>query len=202
MAVTAGEQIELRGLTVATDAGRKQLCCWVVDGAVRWVTADMGVASLRLADMSCTLRGETAVDREVEIGGRGYRLTCVAVGSLHAVIFVADPAAANLAEEGPAIERAAIFPERVNVHFVHCRSREILAMRTWERGSGATLACGTGSCAAVVAGVATGRTERKCAVHQPGGMVLVSADEDLLLSGPVETVCTGTWHAPPATVPD
>ncbi len=187
----AGGQIAIHRLAAETDAGIKTLWCYERNGIVEIVTADIGPASLCLADMNCTLDGENALDREIEAGSRRYRVTCVSTGSLHAVVFVDDASRVDLEAEGTALERCPVFPDRANAHFVEVLSPAHLRMRIWERGSGATRGCGTGACAAVAAGLATGRCGSSCIVDQPGGRQFVDIGETIYLTGETRRVCDG-----------
>jgi diaminopimelate epimerase len=124
------------------------------------------------------------------------RMTCVGMGNPHLVLFARDVAAVPLASIGPALERASIFPQRINVHVVEVREENHVVMRTWERGSGATLACGTGASAVCVAGVLCGRTGRSIRADLPGGVLRLSWDErtdHVFMSGPAAEVFSGTW---------
>ena len=132
----------------------------------------------------------------VEIVDTVYAVTCVSMGNPHAVVFVPDVERLNLAEIGPAFERHAIFPHRVNTEFVQVEGRSSLRMRVWERGSGETLACGTGACASVVAGSLTGRSERTATVRLRGGDLDVRWDQEddhVYMTGPAVTVFEGEW---------
>ncbi len=198
---------ETPAICVETDAGLKTLGLSVVDGHVGSVCVDMGRPSLRPDDLPCTLDGDRIVDRDVTIGvevtvgfnrtvqERTYRMTCVSMGNPHAVIFVDDLGDVNLSAEGRAIEHADIFPERVNAHFVRLDGRGEVTMVTWERGSGATLACGTGASAVCVAGSVSGRTDRNLLAHLPGGDLRLDwADDDrVYMTGPATEVFTGEW---------
>ncbi len=126
-----------------------------------------------------------------------YLVTCVSIGNPHAVVFVDDVDAVALEVVGPQFERAPQFPQRVNVNFVRVDSPSHVTMRTWERGSGATQACGTGACAACVAGVVTGRTQRKIIATLPGGDLEVewADNEHVYMTGPAVEVFTGHWDA-------
>ncbi len=182
-------------ITVETDAGVKTLGLAVVDGNVHQVCVDMGTPSLNPADLPCTLEGDRIVDREVTLDGRTVRMTCVSVGNPHAIIFVDGIEAADLVNAGQAIEHAPIFPERINVHFVEVDGSDEVTVSTWERGSGITLACGTGATAVCVAGAVTGRTGRHVLAHLPGGdLHLTWADDDhVYMTGPATEVFAGTW---------
>jgi diaminopimelate epimerase len=118
------------------------------------------------------------------------------MGNPHAVFYCADVAAVPLEQVGPRIETSALFPRRINVHFVQVQSPTEVTMRTWERGSGITLACGTGACAVSVAGVLTGRSQRRLTAHLPGGdLQLFWSDKDnhVYLTGPAVEVYSGDW---------
>lgn len=124
------------------------------------------------------------------------RLTCVSMGSAHAVLFCREVSAVPLEQVGPALERHAIFPERINVHFAQVLAPGELRMRTWEKGSGVTLACGTGACAVVVAAVLTGRGGRAATVQLPGGALTIEWRESnnrVYMTGPVVEVFSGEW---------
>lgn len=186
---------ETAAITVETDAGIKTLGLAVVDGKVHQVCVNMGTPSLRPGDLPCTLEGDQIVDRDVTVDGRTVRMTCVSVGNPHAIIFVDGIETADLVNAGTAIEHAPIFPERINVHFVEVNGTNEVTMSTWERGSGITLACGTGATAVCVAGSVTGRTGRNVLAHLPGGDLHLNwADDDhVYMTGPATEVFTGTW---------
>ena len=136
-----------------------------------------------------------AIDVPLEVGARTVRLTAVNMGNPHAVVPVDDVANYPVAEVGPLIERHPWFPARVNVEFVQTISRGEIRQRTWERGSGETLACGTGACAVCVAGVLTGRTDRRVVVHLAGGDLTIEwlPDDHVSKTGPAREVFTGDW---------
>jgi len=186
-----------RRLTVETDAGVLELDLRLADRVrrVESVRVDMGRPRFSPDQIPTTLDGSTIADRPVTIAGRQYRITCVSMGNPHAVIFVDDLDSVDLAREGRAIECAAIFPARTNVHFVRVDTRSQMTMLAWERGSGATLACGTGACAACVAASITGRTDRCVTVNLPGGALQIEfADDDrVYMTGPAEEVFCGDW---------
>ena len=184
-------------LRVETAAGIKTVHLDLdTSGKVAAATVDMGLPRLEPAEVPVRAPGQRVVDSPITAGRRTYQMTCLSMGNPHAVIYVDDVAAVPLEEVGPAIERHPLFPQRVNVHFVQVHRPSEVTMRTWERGSGATLACGTGASAVCVAGVLTGRTERKITAHLPGGDLLLEwreADEHVYLTGPAEEVFTGDW---------
>ena len=130
-----------------------------------------------------------------ELPDRRAELTCVSMGNPHAVFFVDDMAEVVLERDGPFVENYAAFPERVNVHFAQVISPQDVEVLTWERGSGATQACGTGACAVCVAGVLNSRTDRAITTHLPGGDLMLewSADGKVCMTGPAEEVFVGCW---------
>jgi diaminopimelate epimerase len=118
------------------------------------------------------------------------------MGNPHAVMYVEDAASVELERVGPLMENHPAFPRRINAHFVQIISPTEVIMRTWDRGSGITLACGTGACAVAVAGVLTGRTARKGLVHLPGGDLSLDwreSDNNVYMTGPATEVFTGEW---------
>jgi diaminopimelate epimerase len=127
--------------------------------------------------------------------GLDPRMTCVSMGNPHLVLYCADVARVPLETVGPRLETHALFPRRINVHFVEVRAADHVRMRTWERGSGITLACGTGAAAVCVAGVLTGRTGRRLRADLPGGTLDLEWAESgrVFMTGPAEEVFTGTW---------
>jgi diaminopimelate epimerase len=118
------------------------------------------------------------------------------MGNPHLVLFVEDAAKIDLTTAGPPLENHPFFPRRTNVHFVQVVDRDTLIQKTWERGAGITLACGTGACACAVAAVETGRTERNVLSHLPGGDLQIEYREDghVFMTGPAETVFSGTYE--------
>jgi diaminopimelate epimerase len=176
-------------------------------GKVEQVTVDMGEPILESARIPTVL----AADRVIDAPFRGLadlarssagswgldpRLTCVSMGNPHAVLYCRDVAKVPLETVGPQLENAPEFPRRINVHFVQVQSSEEAIVRTWERGSGITLACGTGACAVCVAGVLTGRTGRRLLAHLPGGDLHLhwsEADNHVHMTGPAVEVFSGEW---------
>jgi len=149
------------------------------------------------------VRRPATIDEIVYKGASGdqveavLRSTFVSMGNPHAVTFVDDVAAVSLDRIGPLVEHHKAFPKRINAHWVQVKSRSELTMRTWERGSGITLACGTGACAVAVAGVLTGRTDRKILAHLPGGDLNIEwreSDNNVYMTGPATEVFSGEWR--------
>jgi len=142
------------------------------------------------------IRGLTRATVWVEASGLDMRMTCVSMGNPHLVLYCARLDAVPLEHVGPMLERHSIFPNRTNVHFVQVKDRGEVGMRTWERGSGITLACGTGACAVCVAGVLSGRTDRKVLAHLPGGGLQLEwreSDNCVYMTGPAVEVFSGEW---------
>jgi diaminopimelate epimerase len=162
------------------------------------VCVNMGPPVLTPAKIPVNLPGETIVDHPIEILGRKLQMTCVSMGNPHAVFFCDDIELIDLDRLGPAIEHDAVFPNRINVHFVRIDGPKELTTRTWERGSGITLACGTGACATAVAAVLAGKAERTCTAHLPGGDLDLSwseKDDCVYMTGPATEVFSGVWPA-------
>lgn len=138
---------------------------------------------------------EPAKGFSIEVEGQQLVGTAVSMGNPHCVIFVPEVDAVPLPLWGASVEHNAMFPERINAHFVQVISPTELRQRTWERGAGATLACGTGACASLVAAFTNGKSERKATVHLPGGDLEIEYAEDgcVFMTGPAETVFEGTW---------
>lgn len=194
-------------LRIETGRGVLTLDLEIAADRVERVRVNMGAPILEAARIPTTLAGERVVDHpRAALGGLldepwtgpcGLEggLTCVSMGNPHVVLYVRDVARVPLATVGPAIEHAAVFPRRINVHFVQVHARGEVTVRHWERGSGPTLACGTGACAVCVAGVLTGRTERTLRAHLPGGeLTLEWPDEGpVFMTGPAVEVFSGEW---------
>lgn len=174
---------------VETDAGVLQPEVFA-DGTVRIA---MGAPILDTARIPAVGLGTSPIDAPIEASGERFAVTPVSMGNPHAVIFVPDVAAVPLEAWGPALERHGAFPARANVEFVQVLGRAEARMRVWERGAGPTLACGTGACATLVAGVLTGRLDREATVHMPGGPVTIAWPEGgpVYLTGPAERVFEG-----------
>lgn len=184
-------------VTVETGRGILSLDLSIEDGLARLIRVDMGTPILKSSDIPTTLPGDPPIDVPLEVAGHALRLTCVSMGNPHAVAYVDDVDAFPVEQVGAAIERHPSFPRRVNVHFVQVIDRGEVKMRTWERGSGITLACGTGACSVCVAGVLTGRTDRRLLAHLPGGDLMLewpSRDESVFMTGPAVEVYAGDWQ--------
>ena len=168
----------------------------VTDGLVDGVRVDMGEPILAAERIPTTLTGDPVADVLLTLEDRDLRVTCVSMGNPHCVVFVEKITDELVLAVGPRIENDARFPNRVNVEFVEVINRSELRQRTWERGSGETLACGTGASAVCVAGVLTGRTERTVTIHLLGGDLQLQwneADNHVYKTGPATEIFTGEW---------
>lgn len=151
-------------------AGRvKQLSLTVQDGKVILVKVNMGAPGFRAAEIPVLSEQERVVDSPITVLGKEYRMTCVSMGNPHAVVFVEDAEHFPVEEIGPCFENHACFPKRTNTEFVQVLDRHTVKMRVWERGTGETLACGTGACATVAACIENGLTEDQVTVQLLGG---------------------------------
>ena len=166
------------------------------DGSVQRVCVNMGQPILEPAQIPVNLDGDMIVDELIQISDLQLSMTCVSMGNPHAVFFCDSIEDIELEQLGPVIENHQLFPERINVHFVKVNGPEEFTMRTWERGSGITMACGTGTCASAVAGVLSGRCGRNVLAHLPGGNLEIAwCEEDncVYMTGPATEVFEGTW---------
>jgi diaminopimelate epimerase len=182
-------------LTLETLAGIKTLQLFLDDdNNVVSVTVDMGNPELEPSKIPTTLPGKQIVNFPVSFDGVNYYITCVSMGNPHTVIFTQNIATLDIETIGKKIENAPIFPRRTNVEFIEIIDKGRIKMRVWERGSGETMACGTGACASVVAGVLNGLVSRKATVELLGGNLEIEwneNDDHVYLTGPAETVFEG-----------
>jgi diaminopimelate epimerase len=175
----------------------------ISNGSVDRVRVDMGEPILRPELIPTTLRSskgpeEPAMDVPITVGGREFRVSCVSLGNPHCVTFVDEPSDTWVLEIGPQLEVDPHFPKRVNCEFAKVISSTELLQRTWERGSGETLACGSGACAVCVSGVLTGRAGRDVRIHLTGGDLEIEWNENdnhVYMTGPAVEVFTGEWPA-------
>ena len=184
-------------ISVETLAGIKYLDLTVENGKVSLVKVDMGQPILEPEKIPVAAKGSRVVDEPILADGKEYRMTCVSMGNPHAVIFV-DEDVKNLPLEklGPSFENHTCFPKRVNTEFVRVTDRHTAEMRVWERGSGETLACGTGACAVAVACALNDLTEDAVTVHLLGGDLYIEWDREkntVYMTGPAEAVFDGEW---------
>jgi diaminopimelate epimerase len=182
-------------MRVKTGAGVLTLELYPDGGRVDRVRADMGIPVLERGKIPMRGPGGRVVDEPLEAAGETFRVTAVSMGNPHCVIFVDDVDAVPIATWGPAVENHPSFPNRVNTEFVQVLSRDAVKQRTWERGAGETLACGTGASAVCVASILTGRTERNVRIHLRGGVLDLAwgTDDHVTVTGPATYVFEGDW---------
>jgi diaminopimelate epimerase len=161
------------------------------------VTVDMGEPRLLAGDIPTTLvaADQRVISQSLTVAEQDWIVTAVSMGNPHCITFVDDATAIDLAQLGPQFEHHPAFPERINTEFIEVMGRDYLKMRVWERGAGATLACGTGACAALVAAALTERSDRAATVELPGGPLRIewsAIDNRVYMTGPAERVFTGS----------
>ena len=187
-------------LNIETKAGIKTLELTVENGKVSLVKVNMGMPDFRAEAVPVVGLGrevpglgEGVVGQTVTVAGKPWTMTCLSMGNPHAVVWVDDVASLPLEQIGPAFEHAPYFPDRVNTEFAQVLNDHEINMRVWERGSGETLACGTGACASVAACYLNGRTGTQVMVHLRGGDLAVELGEDgcIYMTGPATTVFEG-----------
>lgn len=178
-------------LTVETGSGIKTLDLNVEDGCVKTVRVNMGSPELRPQFIPIAEHGRNFINRSVIVGNEEFFVTALSVGNPHAVVFVKDVDALDLKTLGPKFENHPLFPERVNTEFIEVIDKNTLKMRVWERGSGETLACGTGATASLVAAALCGHTGNSATVRLLGGELFIEWDREnnkLYMTGPAVTV--------------
>ena len=184
-------------ISVETLAGIKYLDLTVEDGKVVLVKVDMGKPMLRPEEVPVVSEKEEVIDEPITVDGQEYRMTCVSMGNPHAVVFIdQDVKEFPLETVGVKFENHERFPKRVNTEFVNVLDRHTAQMRVWERGSGETLACGTGACAVAVACALNGLTEEEVTVKLLGGDLQIKWDREkntVYMTGPAEVVFDGEW---------
>lgn len=181
-------------IAIETLAGIKYLDLTVENGKVSMVTVDMGEPVLEAALVPVKSENEQVIDEKITVAGTDYHMTCVSVGNPHAVMFVEDTDTFPLETVGPLFEHHERFPNRVNAEFVQVLDRKTVKMRVWERGTGETLACGTGSCATVVACILNHKTDDEVTVKLLGGDLIIRYDRQnnkIYMTGPAKVVFDG-----------
>lgn len=181
-------------ISIETKGGIKYLDLTIEDGKVVLVKVNMGAPILEPAQIPVKIGDERCINEGIIVDGREYKITCVSMGNPHAVTFVDNTDDLPLDKIGPKFENHEAFPERVNTEFVQVLNRKEVKMRVWERGSGETLACGTGTCATVVSCVLNGLTDNEITVHLLGGDLFLNYDEEkdtVWMTGPATVVCDG-----------
>ncbi len=183
-------------VSIISGGSVKYLDLHVVDGKVLTVKVNMGAPILKAADIPVIAADENSevIAEKIEVAGKTYEMTCVSMGNPHAVVFMDDVAGLAIEEVGPFFEKHERFPNRTNTEFIRVVDRTHIEMRVWERGTGETLACGTGTCAAVVACVLNGLTEDEVEVKLLGGVLKIKWDREanlVYMTGPAVTVFEG-----------
>ena len=185
---------EKEHISVETLAGIKYLDLTVEDGKVKLVKVDMGNPELVPANIPIVADGDRVIDEPINVNGTEYRMTGVSMGNPHAVVYVEDVKGLDIEKIGPAFENHERFPNRVNTEFVKVLDQNTVEMRVWERGSGETMACGTGACAVAVACILNGLTEDKVTVKLLGGDLQIEWDKEadkVYMTGPAEVSFDG-----------
>jgi len=182
-------------LTVETLAGVLSLELFISSGMVEKVKVNMGMPRLRRQEIPMLGEGDRVVGEKLTAGDREFTATCLSMGNPHCVIDVDDVAKFPVTHYGPLLEHHSHFPQRTNVEWIEWLNRHEIRQRTWERGSGETLACGTGACAATVASILNGKTDRAVTVHLLGGDLEIEWGEDnyVYMTGPAVEAFRGDW---------
>ena len=183
-------------ISIETLGGIKYLDLIVEEGRVRQVKVDMGSPVLEAEQIPIIGLGNRVLDEPIRVDDMEYRITGVSMGNPHGVVFLKDVKNLEIEKIGPLFEHHECFPNRVNTEFVHVLDRHTAEMRVWERGSGETLACGTGACAVAVACVLNGLTEEEVTVKLLGGELQIRWDREkdrVYMTGPAEVVFDGEW---------
>lgn len=181
-------------VTIETLAGIKTLKLNVKKEKVETVRVDMGEPILNPEEIPVVSREKIVKNLEIQVLDRSFKFTCVSMGNPHAVTYIEDVADFEIEKYGPIIEVDGYFPKKTNVEFIEKVDRNHIKMRVWERGSGETLACGTGACASVVASILNGFTDRRVVVELLGGNLEIEWNEEdnhVYMIGPATTVFEG-----------
>ena len=181
-------------ISVETKSGIKYLDLTIKDGKVDTVKVNMGTPILKAADIPVRSEKEQVIDEPVMVDGKEWKITCVSMGNPHAITYIDDVKNLEIEKIGPKFENHEIFPDRVNTEFVHVIDRNTVEMSVWERGSGETLACGTGACAVAVSSILNGLTEEEVTVKLLGGDLKIFWDRTenkVYMTGSATTVFDG-----------
>ena len=180
-------------ITIESFKKIKYITIFPENGKAKLIKVDMGEPILKAAEVPVESKNDSVVAEPIVVDGEEYKMTCVSMGNPHAVVFL-DPDHLDIEKIGPSFENHERFPKRTNTEFVKVLDRENVRMRVWERGTGETLACGTGCCATAVACILNGYTDRKLTVHVLGGELIIEWDEKtnhILMTGPAQIVFEG-----------
>ena len=181
-------------ISVETKSGIKYLDLTIKDGKVDTVKVNMGTPILKAVDIPVRSEKEQVIDEPVMVDGKEWKITCVSMGNPHAITYIDDVKNLEIEKIGPKFENHEIFPDRVNTEFVRVIDRNTVEMRVWERGSGETLACGTGACAVAVSSILNGLTEEEVKVKLLGGDLKIFWDRTenkVYMTGSATTVFDG-----------
>lgn len=181
-------------LCIVSAGKKKYITLTIENGKAVMVRVNMGTPELCAEKVPVKSEREQVVDEPITVNGKTYRMTCVSMGNPHAVVFMEDVDNLEIEKIGPFFENHEVFPNRTNTEFVRIIDRNTVQMRVWERGTGETLACGTGTCATVVACVLNGLTEDKVTVKVLGGEIFVHWDREenvVYMTGPATHVFDG-----------
>lgn len=184
-------------ISIETLAGVKYLELYVANGKVETVKVNMGAPILVPSQIPVAVDGDRVVNEAVEIDGKKYNITCVSMGNPHCITYVDNVSNLEIDKIGPEFENNKLFPERVNAEFVRVIDRDTVEMRVWERGSGETMACGTGACAVAVASILNGLCNDTVMVKLLGGDLQITWDREadvVYMTGSATTVYTGEWN--------
>ena len=185
-----------KNISIESMGAVKYIDVEVEDGKVVSAKVDMGKPILSAKDIPVITDSERAINVPINVDGVDYKMTCVSMGNPHAVVFIENsPREFPLEKVGPLFENNAVFPDRTNTEFINVVDRKNLEMRVWERGSGETLACGTGACASAVAAILNGYADNDVTVHLIGGDLKISwsgnENDSVFMTGPATTVFEG-----------
>lgn len=182
--------------TIETLAGPNEVNLFIEDGKVERVRSNMGRPRFERAEIPMTGPAGRVMEEDLVLDDRTVQITCANIGNPHAVVFVEDATAVNLTALGPKIEHHPAFPKRTNVEFVTVQDRDNIVMRIWERGSGITMASGSGSCGSALASMITGRVNRRVNVHLVYGVLTIhwdETDDHVYQEGPATEAYSGIW---------
>ena len=188
--------LETESMTVETKSGIKTIDITLENNEPKFFRVNMGTCTFKADEIPMNFDSEECIDEEIDVDGEIFKLTAVSVGNPHAIIFVDNVDDVDINRFGPAIENHRLFPEKINVHFVEVISKHEGKMRTWERGAGVTLACGTGATSTAIAGYKLGLFDFNLHLHLPGGnlkFTVYKEGEDLgaFMEGPAKLVFNG-----------
>lgn len=182
-------------ISVNTKSGIKYLELTIENGKASLIKVNMGAPVLEAAQVPVISENEQVINEPILVDGKEYHMTCVSMGNPHAVVYMEDVEHLNIEEIGPKFEKHQRFPDRINTEFVKILEKDTVQMRVWERGSGETLACGTGACAVAVATILNKLVEgNQVTVHLLGGTLQISWDREknlVYMTGPATTVYDG-----------